>query len=74
MGLALETLEAEMVKLPSMERSHLLDRLVASLDADNDIQASWVAEGQRRDQEIESGTAALLPGNAVIAQFREQLA
>jgi len=37
----LEILEAEVLQLAPVERSHLLERLIASLDSDPKVEADW---------------------------------
>ena len=44
-----------MLKLPAAARSHLLDRLIASLGTDAEIQDAWTLEAERRDAEVEEG-------------------
>ena len=48
MPISFDTLEAEVLKLPAVERSHLLDRLIASLETDAEIQEAWALEAGRR--------------------------
>lgn len=68
-----EILEAEVVKLETADRSLLLERLVASLDADPEIEAAWEREADRREAELESGSVALVPGHEAIARLRAKL-
>ncbi len=60
MSRPLETIETEVLQLPPAERAHLLDRVVASLDADMTLNAAWNSEVARRDAEIESGASSTL--------------
>lgn len=69
----LETIEAEVLRLPAAERSRLLDRLIASLDADQAIEQAWDAEAARRDAEIESGASVPVDGKEVLAKLRAQI-
>ena len=69
----LETLEAEMLKLPASDRSHLLQRLLASLDVDEDVEAAWDREADRREAELDSGAVQALPGEDVMARLRARL-
>lgn len=69
----LEALEVEVLRLPAAERSHLLDRLIASLDADQTIDQAWDAEAARRDAEIESGLSVPVDGKEVLAKLRAQI-
>ena len=73
MSLTLDALEAEVLKLSTAERSRLLDRLLASLEADAEIQQAWASEAERRDAEIEEGKAKLVSGEEVIARLRAEL-
>lgn len=69
-----EDLQAEVLSLSPAERSLLLERLIISLDADPEIQRAWVREAQRRDNEIESGAVAEVPGAEALARIRASLA
>ena len=51
----IEALAEELLQLPTEQRSKLLDRVVASLDADHKRAGAWDALAARRDAEIESG-------------------
>jgi len=57
-----ETLEAAALQLTPADRARLVDRLIARLDADPDVEEAWAAEVERRQAEIENGTVSLLPG------------
>lgn len=69
----IEVLEAEVLGLPAADRSRLLERLIASLDADPEIQKAWVQEAERRDVEVDAGTADLVPGEQVLSRLRSEL-
>ena len=73
MTMPIESLEAEVLGLPSAERSRLLDRLIASLDVDPAVEVAWMREARRRDEEIESGTVQAIPGDAALAGLRAGL-
>ena len=47
----------------------LLERLIASLDADPDVGEAWAAEVERRHAEVESGVVTLLPGPETLAEL-----
>jgi hypothetical protein len=49
MTITLELLEADAMKLPTADRTRLLERLVESLDADPDIEAAWDAVADERE-------------------------
>ena len=70
MAIALDVLEAEVLGLSVLQRSHLLDRLITSLDADPEIQQAWAIEAERRDADIDAGKVELVSGPAVVARLR----
>lgn len=74
MSTSLEALEAEVMKLAPADRSYLLERLVASLDADLEIEQAWEREADRREAELESGAVVAVPGHEAMERLRSQLA
>jgi hypothetical protein len=68
-----EALAEEVLQLPTEARSKLLDRVVASLDADRARDLAWDELAARRDAEIESGTSGAAPGPEVLARLRAEL-
>ncbi|MBW8073646.1 MAG: hypothetical protein GJU77_08225 [Ferrovum sp.] len=73
MSTNLEILEAEVLQLAPVERSRLLERLIASLDSDPDVEEVWEREADRREAELESGLIATVPGQEAIARLRAKL-
>ena len=69
----LELLEAEVLRLAPVERSHLLERLIASLDSDPEVEEAWEREADRREAELESGSIVEVPGQEAIARLRARL-
>lgn len=69
----IEALAEEVLQLPADARSKLLDRVVASLDADNKRDEAWDALAARRDAEIESGQSVTVAGPEVVARLRSEL-
>ena len=69
----METLEAEAFSLTAAGRPRLLDRLIATQDADPAVEQAWMAEAKRRDEEIESGAVELIPGHMAMASLRARL-
>ena len=67
-----ETLEAEALQLSAAERARLVERLIASLDADPEIEEAWAAEVERRHAEIESGTVEPLPGLETLSKLKSE--
>ena len=74
MSTTLEILEAEALKLPPSERSHLLERLITSLDSDPEVEAAWEREADRREAALDSGSVTEVSGNEAIARLRARLA
>ena len=68
------SVEAEALQLPTAERAHLIDRLIASLEIDPEIEAAWTAEVERRNAEIESGAVAPRPGPETLAALKAEFA
>lgn len=73
MSTNMEVLEAEVLQLAPVERSHLLERLIASLDADPEVEEAWEREADRREAELESGLIAAVPASEAIARLRARL-
>ena len=74
MSTHLEVLEAEALKLAPADRSHLLERLIASLDADPDVEAAWELEADRREAAVDSGALSEVSSDEAIARLRARLA
>ena len=67
-----ETLEAAALQLSLADRARLVDRLIATLDADPELEEAWAAEVERRLLEIEKGTVSLLPGPETVSKVKTQ--
>ena len=50
-----ETLEAAALQLTSADRARLVERLIATLEADREVEEAWAAEVERRQTEMENG-------------------
>jgi len=70
MSITVEELEAEVLSLSSTQRARLVEKLIASLDSEPDIENAWAAEVERRHAEIESGAVSLLSGPETMARLR----
>lgn len=76
MTVPMEVLAAEVLALPLEDRSELMDRLLASLDAEPlepVWEQQWNDEIDRREAAISSGQARWLPGAEVVARLRARL-
>ena len=67
-----ETLEAAALHLPPADRARLVERLIATLDADPEVEEAWAAEVERRQAEIESGAVSVLPGPEALAKLKAE--
>ena len=67
-----EVLEAEVLQLPVAERARLVERLIASLDADPEIEEAWAAEVERRQAQLEDGATRLRPGPETLAKLKAE--
>jgi putative addiction module component (TIGR02574 family) len=67
-----ETLEAAALQLTPADRARLVNRLIATLDADPEVEEPWAAEVERRQSEIQNGTISLLPGPESVAKLRAE--
>lgn len=72
MSSTLEALEAEVLRLSAAERARLVERLIASLDIDPEVEEAWAAEVERRNAEIESGAVDLLSGPEALADLKAE--
>lgn len=73
MGLPVEVLEAELLRLPKADRIRVLDRLVASLDDDVARDAAWDAVAAQRDAEADRDPSVLLDLDGVLARLRAEV-
>ncbi len=72
MSATLETLEAEAMQLSAVERARLVERLIASLDIDPEVDEAWAAAVERRNAEIEQGAVSLIPGPEALARLKAE--
>ena len=67
-----ETLEAAALQLTPADRARLVDRLIATLDPDPEIEEALATEVDRRQTEIENGTVSLLPGPETLIKLKAE--
>ena len=65
-----ESLEAGALALSPEDRRRLLDRLAFSLEVDPEVEAAWEVEADRREADLENGSARLVPGDEVLARLK----
>ncbi|WP_045531951.1 addiction module protein [Serpentinimonas raichei] len=73
MSTTLEILQAQALELLPADRSLLLERLIASLDSDPEIEQAWEREVDHREAELESGRVIEVPGHEAISRLRARL-
>ncbi len=73
MSTSLEILESQVLQLVPADRSHLLERLIASLDSDPEVEDAWSQVADQREAELASGSLAAVSGLEAIARLRASL-
>ena len=69
MSTTLEALQAEVLRLSPKDRARLLDRLIASLDADTEVEAAWDAVAAAREAEMTTATVQPVPLDAALSRL-----
>ncbi|TXI73086.1 MAG: addiction module protein [Dokdonella sp.] len=70
----LEDIEAAALQLATSDRAKLAERLLLSLEEDDEILAIWVAEAERRGEAFDRGEMEAIDFDEAIAQARARLA
>ena len=70
----LEDIEAAALQLAPAERARLAERLLVSLDEDDEILTTWVAEAERRGEAFERGEMEAIDFDESIARLKARLA
>jgi putative addiction module component (TIGR02574 family) len=75
MAARFDDIVATAMKLPEDERARLAQELLASLDGeiDADVEALWLAEAERRLEELRSGKVRGVPSDEAFAKARDAL-
>ncbi len=69
-----DLLDVDQRTLARAERAHLAERLLVSLDEDDEILAAWVEEAERRGDAYDRGEMGAIDFDEAIAQARARLA
>jgi putative addiction module component (TIGR02574 family) len=74
MASAVDIIEEQIRALSTHDKETLLRVLLEELDGppDPQVEAAWLAEVQRRDEELDSGKAKSIPAEEVFARLRAQ--
>ncbi len=70
----LEDIEAAALQLATSDRAKLAERLLISLEEDDEILAAWVEEAERRGDAYERGEMEAIDFDEAIAQARARIA
>ena len=70
-----EKVLSEALSLDTRERAEIAAQLIASLDGepDEDVEAAWAAEVDRRIEEVEAGRAKLVPWEDVERRIEKEI-
>jgi putative addiction module component (TIGR02574 family) len=70
-----EKILAEALTLDTHERADVAAKLIASLDGepDEEVEAAWAAEVERRIQDIEAGRVELVPWQDVERRIQKEI-
>lgn len=68
-----ETLEFQLLRLPSEDRAHLARVLLESLDDQPELDPAWFEEAERRAVELASGAATPIPAADALTNARRRL-
>lgn len=71
---SLEDIEAAALQLAQADRAHLAERLLVSLDEDDEILAAWVEEAERRGDAFDRGEMGAVDFDESIARLKAKLA
>ena len=69
----LEDIEAAAMQLTAGERAKLAEHLLVSLEEDDEILATWVAEAERRGDAFDRGEMGAIDFDESIARLKAKL-
>ena len=71
--MTIDELEEQSLKLKSIDRIHLVEKLLSSLDKpDAEIEAAWIKEADARLDAYERGELEVVPFDTVIKNLRHE--
>lgn len=70
---ALEDIEAAALQLAAADRAHLAERLLESLDEDDQILAAWIDEAERRADAFDRGEIGAIDAETSLTRLRAKL-
>lgn len=69
----LEALEAAALQLSAPERSQLAERLLVSLEEDDEILAAWVEVAEQRGAAFDRGEESASPASEVVERLQAMI-
>jgi putative addiction module component (TIGR02574 family) len=73
MSSQLEIIEAEALKLQPADRSLLVEHLLASLDSDEEVEAAWAVEVEKRITDLDNGAVVGISLQDTLTQIRSAI-
>ena len=70
---SLEAIEATLMQLPQADRVHLAERLLASLDEEDETLTEWIAEAERRADAHDRGEIGAISLGDALTRLRAGL-
>lgn len=70
---SLDAIEATLMQLPQADRVHLAERLLASLEEEDETLAEWVAEAERRANAHERGEIGAISLEDAMTRLRANI-
>ncbi len=65
-----QELQAQALRLARHERARLAQKLIASLDEEDEIEQAWAEEAERRYEELHAGSVEALPASVTSASLK----
>ena len=59
--------------MDAADRAHLLERLIASLDVDPEIEKAWEQLADQQEAQLDSGIVSAVPGSEAMSRLRSRL-
>lgn len=71
--MTVDLIEAQAYSLDRADKNRLIDSLLRSLDADEEVAQAWLVEATRRAEEIRTGKVQCIPLEQVMAELEGRL-
>ena len=70
--MTVDQLKQEVLKLAASDRARLAEWIASSVDVEAELEKAWLAEAQRRDDDVESGAVPSLKLDDAMTSVRER--